>query len=44
MQESIQAAKSYVQSRAASLGILPPMFYKRDIHVHVLAQQMLALR
>ncbi len=35
MQESIQAAKSYVQSRAVSLGILPPMFNKKDIHVHV---------
>ena len=35
MQESIQAAKSYVQSRAVSLGILPPLFNKRDIHVHV---------
>jgi ATP-dependent Lon protease len=35
MQESIQAARSYVQSRAASLGILPPLFNKRDIHVHV---------
>ena len=35
MQESIQAAKSYVQSRSASLGILPPLFNKRDIHVHV---------
>jgi len=35
MTESIQAAKSYVQSRATTFGILPPMFHKRDIHVHV---------
>ena len=35
MQESIQAARSYVQSRAVSFGIEPPLFHKRDIHVHV---------
>lgn len=35
MQESIQAAKSFVQSRASQMGILPPVFSKRDIHVHV---------
>ena len=35
MQESIQAAKSYVQSRAITFGIKPPLFDKRDIHVHV---------
>ena len=35
MQESIQAAKSYVQSRATEFGILPPIFGKKDIHVHV---------
>jgi len=35
MQESIQAAKSYVQSRAISLGIEPPIFNRHDIHVHV---------
>jgi ATP-dependent Lon protease len=35
MQESIQAAHAYVRSRAASLGIKPPMFERRDIHVHV---------
>jgi ATP-dependent Lon protease len=35
MQESIQAAKSYVQSRAVQFGIKPPTFDKRDIHVHV---------
>ena len=35
MQESIQAAKSYVQSRAVQFGIVPTIFTKRDIHVHV---------
>jgi len=35
MQESIQAAKSYVQSRAQTFGIRPTMFNQRDIHVHV---------
>jgi len=35
MQESIQAATAYIRSRAASLGIKPTVFEKRDIHVHV---------
>ncbi len=35
MQESIQAAKSFVQSRAIRFGIAPDIFNKRDIHVHV---------
>jgi len=35
MTESIQAAKSYVQSRALDFGIIPPIFTKNDIHVHV---------
>jgi ATP-dependent Lon protease len=35
MQESVQAAKSYVQSRAVQFGIKPTTFAKRDIHVHV---------
>jgi len=35
MTESIQAAKSYVQSRATDFGIEPPIFQRRDIHVHV---------
>ncbi|MBK8907464.1 MAG: endopeptidase La [Rhodospirillales bacterium] len=35
MQESIQAAKSYVQSRAVHFGIRPTVFAKSDIHVHV---------
>jgi ATP-dependent Lon protease len=35
MQESVQAAKSYVRSRSIALGIIPPTFDKVDIHVHV---------
>ncbi len=35
MQESIQAARSYVQSKAATFGIKPTTFQRRDIHVHV---------
>jgi len=35
MKESISAAASYVRSRAAAFGIAPPLFDKRDIHVHV---------
>jgi len=35
MQESIQAATSYVRSRSFTFGIRPDIFEKRDIHVHV---------
>ena len=35
MQESVQAARSYVRSRAVQLGIRPTVFEKKDIHVHV---------
>jgi len=35
MKESVQAARSYVRSRAVELGIKPTIFDKRDIHVHV---------
>jgi ATP-dependent Lon protease len=35
MKESISAAASYVRSRAMDFGIEPPLFEKRDIHVHV---------
>ncbi len=35
MKESISAAASYVRSRAVDFGIEPPLFDKRDIHVHV---------
>jgi ATP-dependent Lon protease len=35
MKESIQAANAYVRSRAVEFGIEPPLFEKKDIHVHV---------
>jgi len=35
MQESVQAALSYVRSRSINFGIKPTLFEKRDIHVHV---------
>ncbi len=35
MKELIDAARSFVRSKATSFGIKPPMFDKRDIHVHV---------
>lgn len=35
MKESIQAAASYVRSRAVDFGIEPPIFDRKDIHVHV---------
>jgi ATP-dependent Lon protease len=35
MKESISAAASYVRSRAIDFGVKPPLFEKRDIHVHV---------
>lgn len=35
MKESIEAASSYVRSRAVDFGIKPSIFEKKDIHVHV---------
>ncbi|SDD62197.1 MULTISPECIES: endopeptidase La [Kordiimonas] len=35
MKESIQAARSYVQSRCVEFGIHPNVFEKKDIHIHV---------
>ncbi len=35
MKESISAAASYVRSRSIDFGIKPPLFDKRDVHVHV---------
>lgn len=35
MQESVQAAYSYIRSRSVQFGVKPPFFDKRDIHVHV---------
>ncbi len=35
MKESINAARSFVQSRSITYGIKPTAFHRRDIHVHV---------
>src|SRR5499433_2820676 len=35
MKESISAAASFVRSRSITYGIEPPLFDRRDIHVHV---------
>lgn len=35
MKESISAAASYVRSRSVDFGIEPPLFDRRDVHVHV---------
>ncbi|MGK2739911.1 endopeptidase La [Tepidicaulis sp. LMO-SS28] len=35
MKESISAANSYVKSRATRIGVEPPVFDRKDIHVHV---------
>jgi len=35
MQESVKAAKSYVRSKSLEFGIIPPIFEKRDFHIHV---------
>ncbi|MBC6406123.1 MAG: endopeptidase La [Rhodospirillales bacterium] len=35
MKESIQAAESYVKSRAVDFGIKPTLFECKDIHVHL---------
>lgn len=35
MKESINAASSYVRSRSTLFGIEPPLFDRKDIHVHV---------
>ena len=35
MQESVKAAKSYVRSKSLEFGIIPPVFEKKDFHIHV---------
>ncbi|MBI1261853.1 MAG: endopeptidase La [Rhizobiales bacterium] len=35
MKESISAASSYVRSRATQFGVQPPVFDRKDIHIHV---------
>jgi len=35
MKESIKAAKSFIRSKCLDYGIIPPVFEKKDLHVHV---------
>ncbi len=35
MQESVKAAKSFVRSKSLEYGIVPPLFEKKDFHIHV---------
>ncbi len=35
MQESVKAAKSFVKSKCLEYGIIPPLFEKKDFHIHV---------
>tara|TARA_Y100001970_G_scaffold231680_1_gene288066 strand:+ start:989 stop:3376 length:2388 start_codon:yes stop_codon:yes gene_type:complete len=35
MQESVKAAKSFVRSKSLDYGVIPPMFEKKDFHIHV---------
>ena len=35
MQESVKAAKSYIRSKSLDYGIVPPIFDKKDFHIHV---------
>ena len=35
MQESVKAAKSYVRSKSVEFGIAPPLFERKDFHIHV---------
>tara|TARA_Y100001970_G_scaffold258014_1_gene337436 strand:- start:3227 stop:5554 length:2328 start_codon:yes stop_codon:yes gene_type:complete len=35
MQESVKAAKSYIRSKSLEYGVIPPIFEKKDFHIHV---------
>jgi ATP-dependent Lon protease len=35
MQESVKAAKSFIRSKSLEYGIIPPIFEKKDFHIHV---------
>jgi len=35
MTESVKAAKSYIRSKSLEYGIIPPLFDKKDFHIHV---------
>jgi ATP-dependent Lon protease len=35
MQESVKAAKSFIRSKSLEYGVIPPVFEKKDFHIHV---------
>jgi ATP-dependent Lon protease len=35
MQESVKASKSFVRSKCLQYGIIPPLFERKDFHIHV---------
>ena len=35
MQESVKASKSFIRSKSLEYGIIPPIFEKKDFHIHV---------
>jgi len=35
MQESVKAAKSFVRSKSLEYGVIPPLFERKDFHIHV---------
>tara|TARA_B100001996_G_scaffold369748_1_gene343460 strand:- start:1245 stop:3632 length:2388 start_codon:yes stop_codon:yes gene_type:complete len=35
MQESVKAAKAFIRSKSLDYGIIPPIFEKKDFHIHV---------
>ena len=35
MTESVKAAKSFIRSKSLDYGIIPPLFEKKDFHIHV---------
>ena len=35
MTESVKAAKSFIRSKSLDYGIIPPIFEKKDFHIHV---------
>ena len=32
---SVKAAKSYIRSKSLDYGVIPPIFDKKDFHIHV---------
>jgi ATP-dependent Lon protease len=35
MKESIKAAKSFIRSKCLDYGVIPPVFEKKDFHIHL---------